>query len=88
VLRCELWFMDATAVSLCTDDDLPIVVFDLMRAGNVVRGRARRADRHAGKPVRALRAGHGMIPGPGRTMETRGCADRTRTGTPTEAREP
>ena len=29
--------MDATAVSLCMDNDLPIVVFDLMRAGNVVR---------------------------------------------------
>jgi uridylate kinase len=29
--------MDATAVSLCMDNDLPIVVYDLMRAGNVVR---------------------------------------------------
>jgi len=29
--------MDATAVSLCMDNDLPIVVFDLMREGNVVR---------------------------------------------------
>jgi uridylate kinase len=37
VLRRELRFMDATAVSLCMDNDLPIVVFDLMRAGNVVR---------------------------------------------------
>jgi uridylate kinase len=37
VLRRELRFMDATAVSLCMDNDLPIVVFDLMREGNVVR---------------------------------------------------
>jgi len=37
VLRRGLKFMDATAVSLCMDNDLPIVVFDLMQAGNVVR---------------------------------------------------
>jgi uridylate kinase len=35
--------MDATAVSLCMDNDLPIVVFDLMVPGNVVR--AVRGDR-------------------------------------------
>jgi uridylate kinase len=29
--------MDATAVSLCMDNDLPIVVFDLMGEGNVVQ---------------------------------------------------
>jgi uridylate kinase len=37
VLRLGLKFMDATAVSLCMDNDLPIVVFDLMVKGNVVR---------------------------------------------------
>src|SRR5713101_6066132 len=37
VLRRELRVMDATAVSLCMDNDLPIVVFDLMGKGNVVR---------------------------------------------------
>ncbi len=37
VLRRELKFMDATAVSLCMDNDLPIVVFDLLGTGNVVR---------------------------------------------------
>jgi uridylate kinase len=37
VLRRGLKFMDATAVSLCMDNDLPIVVFDLMGKGNVVR---------------------------------------------------
>ncbi len=37
VLRRELKFMDATAVSLCMDNGLPIVVFDLMEEGNVAR---------------------------------------------------
>jgi uridylate kinase len=37
VLRRELRVMDATAVSLCMDNDLPIVVFDLMGDGNVVQ---------------------------------------------------
>jgi uridylate kinase len=37
VLRRELKVMDATAVSLCMDNGLPIVVFDLMEKGNVVR---------------------------------------------------
>jgi uridylate kinase len=37
VLSRGLKFMDATAVSLCMDNDLPIVVFDLMGQGNVVR---------------------------------------------------
>ena len=37
VLRRGLQVMDATAVSLCMDNDLPIVVFDLMAEGNVVR---------------------------------------------------
>src|SRR6202035_988645 len=37
VIRRELKFMDATAVSLCMDNGLPIVVFDLMEKGNIVR---------------------------------------------------
>src|ERR1700689_2065721 len=37
VLRRGLRFMDPTAVSLCMDNDLPIVVFDLMGEGNVLR---------------------------------------------------
>jgi uridylate kinase len=28
--------MDATALGMCRDNDLPIVVFHLMREGNVV----------------------------------------------------
>ena len=37
VLRRGLRVMDSTAVSLCMDNDLPIVVFDLMGEGNVLR---------------------------------------------------
>ena len=43
VLNQGLGVMDATAISLCMDNDLPIVVFELLRAGNigrVVRGEA------------------------------------------------
>lgn len=37
VLQKELKVMDATATSLCMDNDLPLVVFDLTTPGNVVR---------------------------------------------------
>jgi uridylate kinase len=37
VLNQGLKVMDATAVSLCMDNDLPIVVFDLNVPGNVAR---------------------------------------------------
>lgn len=37
VLRRHLKVMDATAISLCMDNGLPIVVFDLMTEGNIVR---------------------------------------------------
>ncbi|WP_106398043.1 UMP kinase [Actinocorallia populi] len=37
VLRRGLKVMDATAISLCMDNGLPIVVFDLMGEGNIVR---------------------------------------------------
>jgi len=37
VLRMGLKVMDATAVSLCMDHELPIVVFDLRRTGNIRR---------------------------------------------------
>ena len=29
--------MDATAISLCMDNELPIVVFDLLTDGNILR---------------------------------------------------
>lgn len=35
VLQKKLQVMDATATSLCMDNDLPIVVFDLTRSGNI-----------------------------------------------------
>ncbi|MGH3326665.1 MAG: UMP kinase [Streptomycetales bacterium] len=37
VLARELKVADATAISLCMDNDLPIVVFDLMTEGNIAR---------------------------------------------------
>ena len=37
VLQRDLKVMDSTAISLCRDNKLPIVVFDLSRAGNVQR---------------------------------------------------
>jgi uridylate kinase len=37
VLIRDLQVMDATAISLCKDNDLPIVVFDLMGEGNILR---------------------------------------------------
>ena len=37
LLNRQLKVMDATAVSLCMDNDIPIVVFDLFRKGNLKR---------------------------------------------------
>ena len=37
VLKKNLKVMDATAISLCMDNGLPIVVFDLTHRGNIVR---------------------------------------------------
>ncbi len=37
VLRKNLKVMDATAISLCMDNDLPIVVFNLTKRGNIMR---------------------------------------------------
>jgi len=37
VLRKNLKVMDATAISLCMDNDLPIVVFNLTKRGNIRR---------------------------------------------------
>ena len=59
VLRRELKVMDATAVSLCMDNDLPIVVFDLMGKGNVVRAvRGERIGTLVGRNGHG-RSGHG-----------------------------
>ena len=37
VLKKRLTVMDATAISLCMDNNLPIIVFDLMKQGNIRR---------------------------------------------------
>ena len=37
VLERQLKVMDATAISLCMDNKLPIVVFNLRQAGNIRR---------------------------------------------------
>ena len=37
VLERQLKVMDATAISLCMDNKLPIVVFNLREAGNIRR---------------------------------------------------
>jgi uridylate kinase len=37
VLARELKVMDATAVSLCREHKLPIIVFDLYKYGNIAR---------------------------------------------------
>ena len=37
VLKKGLKVMDATAISLCMDNNLPIIVFDLMKHGNIRR---------------------------------------------------
>jgi uridylate kinase len=47
VISRDLKIMDLTAVTFCKDNDLPILVFDLMSAGNI--GRAL-----AGEPIGTL----------------------------------
>jgi len=37
VLNLGLKIMDAAAISLCMDNDLPIIVFNLTRKGNITR---------------------------------------------------
>jgi uridylate kinase len=37
VLKKRLEVMDATAISLCMDNELPIIVFDLTKPGNIIK---------------------------------------------------
>ena len=37
VLQRGLKVMDSTAISLCMENRMPILVFNMMRAGNIVR---------------------------------------------------
>ena len=49
----RLQVMDATAISLCMDNKLPIVVFNLRTPGNLRRVVTGRGDRHGGQGVAA-----------------------------------
>jgi uridylate kinase len=55
VLARGLRVMDATAISLCMDNDLPIVVFDLLTEGNICR--AVRGERIGTLVARSAEAG-------------------------------
>ena len=48
VLNRGLKVMDSTAISLCMDNRLPILVFNLLRAGQHQEGGVRRAHRYPG----------------------------------------
>ena len=37
VLKKNLKVMDATAISMCMDNSIPIIVFDLLQKGNIKR---------------------------------------------------
>jgi uridylate kinase len=37
VLERQLRVMDASAISLCMDNNLPIIVFNMLKAGNIQR---------------------------------------------------
>jgi uridylate kinase len=47
VLARGLNVMDSTAISLCKENSLPILVFNMLDAGQHPAGGLRRADRHA-----------------------------------------
>jgi uridylate kinase len=53
-IRRELKVMDTTALSLCKDNDLPIIVFDLLTEGNIRRA-------VCGEPIGTV---VGPLPGP------------------------
>ena len=63
VLNRNLAVMDSTAISLCRDNNLPILVFNMTKPGNIRRVRAGRAARHAwcstsaASPARGTTAG-------------------------------
>ena len=73
LLRDQLKVLDAAAVSLCMENDLPIVVFDLNAARQHRAGRPRRARRHAD-----LRAARRSAPDEQRDPRRRGAQDGAR----------
>ena len=46
--------MDSTAISLCKDNNLPIIIFNLNERGNIRRVVTRREDRIAGQRVEKI----------------------------------
>ena len=61
-LRSGLRVVDAAAFSLCMDNKLPMVVFGMEGDGNITRGAARGAHRHAGLRLTQLsRSGHALL---------------------------
>ena len=52
VLKRGLKVMDSTAISLCKDNNLPIIIFNLNHRGKYPEGRHRRENRVAGKRVK------------------------------------
>ena len=74
VLERGLKVMDATAISLCMDNKLPIVVFNLRTPGNlrrVIMGEAGRHDRHARNDRETF---------DGRQRSARDCSPKSRSG--------
>ena len=51
VLKQGLKVMDSTAISLCKDNNLPIIIFNLNQRGNIRESGHRREDRIAGERV-------------------------------------
>ena len=53
VLQRGLQVMDSTAITFCMDNSLPIIVFDVMQPGNIIRALIGDTDRHAREHGRA-----------------------------------
>ena len=59
VLKQGLKVMDSTAISLCKDNNLPIIIFNLNQRGKYQQGGDRREDRLAGERVNLRHGLHG-----------------------------
>ena len=57
VMRDELKVMDMTAIGMCLENQLPILVFNFKKEGNIERAIDGRADRHLGQQQPAAQAG-------------------------------
>jgi uridylate kinase len=68
-IRRELKVMDTTALSLCKDNDLPIIVFDLLTEGNIRRA-------VCGEPIGTVVGSRADFPG---DLEASGTSDTSDT---------